>query len=451
MPAGIRNANDSIAQTMRPRWSSLAWYATTFAGVALLATWQPLAVGLVLGGILPCRWFGGPPASKSLAGTLAVLVVIWAGLTGAWEFCLAIALVTAVAWIPSTSVIPKASMPHPPGQRQWHWLAFGWVALLPLAHSGSEDLVASSVILLVLAHQTGDPARTLAAAFPGTLLAAAVLPNVALATLLAGGGTLLAAWHPGPPCGRRPFLALVSGLAGLHLGGPLGAAGACVGCVMSLVLWSQMAPSPLPAWMHLPPFWRWFTGAKSRLDPVYALLMADSMPWGKVLDAGCGHGQGAVMCARRRDVERWEGIDQDAHRLAAAAHLMQYLPKISGGWHLVAGSIPGPNLEVADTILALDVLHYGDAEQQHRMLDWLRRHARTGGICWVREGITDDARFGTVLTGERFTTTIGLDPAGGLHFTDTAGWESRFTAAGWRVDRCQPAGGANRLWRLVAA
>ncbi len=451
MATGIANANGSITPTMRHQWIALAWPTAFFFGAIVLVPWQPFAVALVLAGILPCRWFAGPPAAKSLAGTLTILAVVWAVLTGSWLFSLAIASTAAAAWIPGPPLVTNAVTPRQPGiPRRWTWLALGWIALLPYAHHGLEDLLATGLVVLVLAHQTGDPARTLAAALPGTLLASAVLPSLTLATLLAGGGTLLAAWHPGPACGRRPFLAFVAGLAGQHLGGPLGAAGAFIGCGLSLVLWPHIAPSPLPAWMHLPPFWRWFTLAKSRMDPVYGLLLADPHPWGQVLDAGCGHGQGALVCARRQDVSRWQGIDVDPQRLAAAAHLIQHLPPISEGWHVVAGRIPGPSLALADTLLALDLLHYADPVQQLEILAWLRRHTRTGGNCWLREGVTDDARFSTVLTGERFTTTIGLDPTGGLHFTDTAGWETRFTAAGWRVAGCQPAGGANRLWRLVA-
>ncbi len=213
--------------------------------------------------------------------------------------------------------------------------------------------------------------------------------------------------------------------------------------------WDALPQVVLPAWRVLPPSWRWFTYGKLQWDPVYRLLIADVRPWGRVLDLGCGTGLGALVVHQRGADASWSGIDLDARKVAIAELLLRQLPGAET-WTTRVDRLPLTEAVPADTVLALDILHYWPLSEQETLVRWMRSCLQPGGIVWLREGTIEGAGAALVSAGERFTTTIGLNPSSELFFRSTNDWEELFRAGGFAVASGLPCGAANRLWRLEA-
>jgi hypothetical protein len=113
------------------------------------------------------------------------------------------------------------------------------------------------------------------------------------------------------------------------------------------------------------------------------------------------------------------------------------------------GRLPDIDATPADTVLAIDILHYWPPDQQAAILAWLHRHLLPDGRLWLREMISDGARIKRTFLGECFTTAIGLNPSGPIHIRRRDEWEASFRAAGLAVLSAQPAGAANVLWCLT--
>jgi SAM-dependent methyltransferase len=327
------------------------------------------------------------------------------------------------------------------------WLLVGAGCWLLRAQPNATMLVVLLAVALAY-HATGDLRRTAATLVTAAGFTAYGGGDAASGSALGAAALALAAWHPGLAGWRGLGLQILT-IAGLGLlATPLGSVTAIYTPLLAWVLWWLLPPSTA-GWLNLPPSWRWFTWAKLRWDPVYRLLAADPRNWGRVRDAGCGHGLGALVTAARGDAARWDGLDLDRRKLAIAAHIVSGLPALPEGWHLHAERLPtAAPLVPADTILALDLLHYTDAAGQLAILDWLGSGLAPGGVLWLREGVLDDPTSQRVIAGERFTTAIGLNPRGSLTFHSTAEWEELFSRAGLTVRSRIAAGGANRLWQL---
>ncbi len=312
----------------------------------------------------------------------------------------------------------------------------GWLVLIAVA---------------VLSAQTGDACRSLVAS-AGAMVGAAAVMRMAgadphpLPGLLAAALPLALAWPPGV---RALTPAVLSGLvvSAFWLGGWTAALATAVAGLLAWGLWRGLPDAGGAPWAGLPPAWRWFTRLKQRLDPVWPLLRADPRPWGRVLDAGCGSGLGVVIAACRQGTTAWHGVDLDRRKLDVAAHLAARsgLP-----CRLTAARLPAADIPRADTVLALDILHYWPADQQVALLRWLAAQLAPGGRLWLREGLADVEGAAQVASGERFTTAIGLNPSGPLHFPTAADLVAACAVAGLTVRQCLPAGAANRLYELEA-
>ncbi len=200
----------------------------------------------------------------------------------------------------------------------------------------------------------------------------------------------------------------------------------------------------------LPVAWRLYTRAKLTRDPVYACLAAEERSWGRVLDAGCGSGLTGGLCARRADVTAYTGVDLDRGKLAIARALLAALGRdLDADWRLGVWCLPADlPMTSADTVLALDLLHYWSPERQRDLLTGLAAVLAPGGRLYLREGLADAAGADRVLAGERFTTAIGLDPATGhLHLPTRAQLADRLADAGLVIENEWNTGGANRLLR----
>ena len=365
--------------------------------------------------------------------------------------------VMAVAvWCPIEPIVVSPAM-------WWlRWpLSLTAVAAVPVALrcSGSwSGAAAIAVGLLLVCHETGQVRRSLIAITCGMMIIACVLSSLSGATLLMllplavpvlrAGGVSTATLFPGA--------AIVAGWhGGWHVPESLWSiAIVLTALAITSWVWDAVAFPVRPAWRLLPPSWRWFTWAKLTWDPVYRQLASDPRRWGRVLDLGCGTGLGGVIAAQRGDASQWQGVDLDARKINIARRVLAATPMTSG-WQTLHARVPlGVSAEIvasADTLLALDILHYWPLDEQADLLVWMRSLLAPQGVLWLREGTTDAAGAAQVHRGERFTTSLGLNPASDLFFRSTSEWESAFLAAGFTIVSRQAAGSANCLWGLSAA
>jgi SAM-dependent methyltransferase len=207
------------------------------------------------------------------------------------------------------------------------------------------------------------------------------------------------------------------------------------------------------AFRRMPPYWRHYGTAKLRYDPVYRQLAEQTMPWGRILDAGCGPGLVAALAAARGEPS-YLGIDLDREKLETAVTILDRLNKpLSSNWKLwqarfpLAQSLP----DQFDSIFLLDVLHYWPEEEQALVLQQLRKSLAPSGKLWLRDGVSDGAgNTGTVGFSEAFTTYFGLNPSGsGLHFLSELAMRDLLERCGFTVVNCSPSGKENRLWCCV--
>lgn len=366
-------------------------------------------------------------------------------------------LMPVAAWCPIEPVAVS------PAMQRLRWpISLAAVVAVPVALWCGGSWSGAAVIaggLLLICHETGQVRRSLIATACGMAFISCVLPSdggISLLVLLPlavpvlrAGGVASTSLFPGT--------AIVAGWhGGWHVPGSIWSI-ALVLTALAITgwVWDAVAFNLRPAWRLLPPSWRWFTWAKLTSDPVYRLLAEDPRPWGRVLDLGCGTGLGGVIAAQRGDVSQWRGIDLDARKINIARRVLAVTPKTSG-WQTLHSRVPlsldpaAADLMTAsaDTLLALDILHYWPFTEQDDLLVWMRSLLAAQGVLWLREGTTDDAGADQVHRGERFTTSLGLNPASALFFRSTAEWESAFVAAGFTIVSRQSAGAANRLWGL---
>ncbi len=205
---------------------------------------------------------------------------------------------------------------------------------------------------------------------------------------------------------------------------------------------------------RLTPYWRHYGTAKLRYDPLYRQLAEQRLPWGRVLDAGCGPGLVAALASARGE-PAYCGIDLDDAKLEAAADLLENLSQpLTGDWRFIQAKLPLAHTPPArfDTVMLLDVLHYWPLEEQEVVLRQLHTSLERGGQLFLREGLADaDGNAGAVGFSEQLTTFFGLNPSGsGLHFLTEDAMRALLHRCGFTVRSCDLSGGTNRLWRVTA-
>jgi SAM-dependent methyltransferase len=297
-------------------------------------------------------------------------------------------------------------------------------------------------------------------------------PDAVLIGLAAAQPLALCLWHARQGHRQWPglLLILIGLIPALALNDVFAIGGAALAACLAVVV---SAPRPLAtmpragladadtvltrarrACQRMTPYWRHYGVAKLRYDPVYRQLAERTLPWGRVLDAGCGPGLVAALAAARGE-PAYCGIDLDDTKLEAAADLLEFSGQpLVGDWRLIRAQLPlaqTPTMRF-DTVMLIDVLHYWPESEQEAVVRQLRNVLDAGGLLYLRDGVTDDqGATGAVGLGELFTTFFGLNPGGsGLHFLTEPAMRALLERCGFRVEACDVSGGANRLWRCTA-
>jgi 2-polyprenyl-3-methyl-5-hydroxy-6-metoxy-1,4-benzoquinol methylase len=127
------------------------------------------------------------------------------------------------------------------------------------------------------------------------------------------------------------------------------------------------------------PSQRHFTREKLRRDPV-ARALASAGLLGSVLDVGCGRGQLSLLLLELGLAERVVGCDWDRAKVDLGNRAAEELAA-----RFTTEDVASADLEAADTVLLVDVLHYLDAAKQDALLARTARKVKPGGRLFVRE------------------------------------------------------------------
>lgn len=151
------------------------------------------------------------------------------------------------------------------------------------------------------------------------------------------------------------------------------------------------------------PVLEWYCRIKTALEGNYEVFHRLLPREGRIYDLGCGYGFAAHALHWAAPGREIKGYDYDADKVATAeaVHLK------GAGVSFSAADLRELQLEPADGILLMDVLHYLLPEEQAALLRKCAAALRPGGVLIVRDGVKEltQRQKGTALT-ELFSTRL---------------------------------------------
>lgn len=150
---------------------------------------------------------------------------------------------------------------------------------------------------------------------------------------------------------------------------------------------------------------RGFVRWKTRLDRIFALLLAEDLGEGPAVDLGCGHGATLALLAFRDPRRALSGCDLDASRIEAASQALSGLDV-----HLSTSDVRTFPLPAAGLILIVDVLQYLDRADQAALLRRCASALVPGGRLVFR---LPDTRRGPLAWATRLLDRLLLAVGGG--------------------------------------
>lgn len=138
-----------------------------------------------------------------------------------------------------------------------------------------------------------------------------------------------------------------------------------------------------------------YVASKLRRDPAMRAVL-DLAPLGDVIDIGCGRGQLGILLLEGGAATRVLGLDWDKEKVEAARAAAEGLPAT-----FETRDARGLDLESADSVLLIDVLHYMDKGAQDDLLRTAASLVRPNGRLIIREATTG--------LGWRSALTIGVE------------------------------------------
>jgi 2-polyprenyl-3-methyl-5-hydroxy-6-metoxy-1,4-benzoquinol methylase len=180
---------------------------------------------------------------------------------------------------------------------------------------------------------------------------------------------------------------------------------------------------------------RFYVAGKLAFDPVFRLIAELPGSFGSVLDLGCGRGQLALLLLELGRATRVVGVDADARKIdvarAAGADAEFRVADLAAG-----------DVQPAETILLIDVLHYLPRPEQDALLVAAARSLTPSGRLLVRELDADPSARSAVTRGfEWCARKIGLNRGRATHYRAA----SELTATLLRLGlHCQVQGASER-------
>jgi uncharacterized protein (DUF2062 family) len=184
---------------------------------------------------------------------------------------------------------------------------------------------------------------------------------------------------------------------------------------------------------------------KILFDPVYALVASRLKGVRETLDLGAGLGIMAAVLVHRDPERRVVAVEWDARKVAGARQLLSGLPKIE----IVCADARLFPTEPVESILLLDVLHYGKPLAQDAWLGRCASALKPGGLLIVREHDASPRR----AWAERFeglAVRFGWNRGHGFHPRTTIDLARRLESLGLDVETIRNSGGLGGLTLLVA-
>jgi len=184
---------------------------------------------------------------------------------------------------------------------------------------------------------------------------------------------------------------------------------------------------------------------KILFDPVYALVASRLKGVREILDLGAGLGIMAAVLALRDPERRVVAVEWDARKAAGARRFLSGLPKIEV---VCADARLFPTAPV-ESILLLDVLHYGEPLAQDAWLGRCASALKPGGVLVVREHDASPRRA-LAEKFEQLAVTFGWNRGQGFHPRRTIELVHRLESLGLDVETIKNAAGLAGLTLLVA-
>ena len=185
---------------------------------------------------------------------------------------------------------------------------------------------------------------------------------------------------------------------------------------------------------------------KILFDPVYAVVASRLRGVRETLDLGAGLGIMAAVLVHRDPERRVVAVEWDARKAAGARQFLSGLPQVEV---VCADARLFPAAPV-ESILLLDVLHYGEPAAQDAWLGRCASALKPGGILIVREN--DASSRGTWAEGfERLAVKFGWNRGQGFHPQRRADLVHRLENAGLDVESISNGSAMAGLTLLVAS
>ncbi len=159
----------------------------------------------------------------------------------------------------------------------------------------------------------------------------------------------------------------------------------------------------LSGYIYKGPVLEWYFRIKVQLEQSYQVFN-DLLPMqGKIYDLGCGYGFLDYFLQEKSSARKIIGVDYDEEKISVANHSYLKTDRLT----FRNQDVMEVQIEHADAVVILDVLHYLSVENQCKLIRSAFQGLRTGGILIIRDGdcSQESKHNGTKLT-EFFSTRL---------------------------------------------
>ncbi len=208
----------------------------------------------------------------------------------------------------------------------------------------------------------------------------------------------------------------------------------------------QLVAQVSQAYRGCHPRHKYYVRAKLKTDPLSAELydwLVDAGPLGRVLDAGCGRGQFALLAALGGEWSSLQGFDLDEDKVSAASLAATQLSETGelAATEFHSGDLRSFEFPEANTVFAFDVLHYLSGDDQKALVARLAHCLAPGGRLLIRETNQEGGLGASLAAGfERVGKWLGINRGVTLEFREPGALEEELRACGLEVEKRSPRG-----------